>query len=267
MIYQKMLMNRTPYMLTVGKATAFALHRHPEIEISYCLEGSYSFCVEGKNYELKKGELAIIRPLAAHAFFESSGCRFTAEVGPAMLAEDFHYFLAQRSDVLVFDLERSCELRGILEELELLHATHPPFYLLAVQGKLYCACACLLQMTADERGIEIPPDRRSVTKITIALEMIYRRYGEQLSIEEVCRACGYSRSNFCKVFKAVTGETFHCMLNRHRVETACLYLRETSEPIERIAQNVGFLDSKSFCRVFKHIIGISAGAYRRKWKA
>ena len=77
---------------------------------------------------------------------------------------------------------------------------------------------------------------------------------------------GYGKSNFCKIFKAITGDTFHNVLNRHRIENAYMYLSETDMTVADIGSEVGFSDTKSFCRVFKSIIGSTAGEYRRSGK-
>ena len=102
-----------------------------------------------------------------------------------------------------------------------------------------------------------------IKKIDKALETIYNSYFMPLNIESVSASCGYSKSNFCKIFKNITGNTFHDTLNRHRIEIACTLLGETNDSIEKIAQETGFADAKSFCRVFRKIMGKSAGEYRK----
>ena len=54
------------------------------------------------------------------------------------------------------------------------------------------------------------------------------------------------------------------MLNRHRIDVACLKLKEQNTNIEDIALSVGFNDSKSFCRVFKKLLGKNAGEYKKE---
>ena len=100
-----------------------------------------------------------------------------------------------------------------------------------------------------------------------ALEIIRLEYAEPLSIDAVSRTCGYSKSNFCTIFKSITGETFHGVLNRHRVDVACLHLESTNLTIEEVSERVGFADAKSFCRVFKKTKGMTAGEYRKKHRA
>ena len=86
-------------------------------------------------------------------------------------------------------------------------------------------------------------------------------------MEEVAAATGYGKSNFCKIFKEVTGETFHSVLNKKRIQSACDLLSETNMQISEIAAQVGFMETKTFCRVFKSSMGISPGAYRQHKKS
>ena len=53
MIYQKLLMGSKPYFVSVGNASAFEIHRHPEIELSFCMEGTYDIICENKNHIVK----------------------------------------------------------------------------------------------------------------------------------------------------------------------------------------------------------------------
>ena len=63
--------------------------------------------------------------------------------------------------------------------------------------------------------------------------------------------------------RTVTGDTFHNVLNRKRVQNACDLLRETNMQISEIAAQVGFEETKSFCRVFKATVGSTPGQYRK----
>jgi len=95
------------------------------------------------------------------------------------------------------------------------------------------------------------------------IELIHTHYAQPLTVEYVSSLNGYSRSTFCKIFRRITGDTFHNTLNRHRVENARRLLSETRASIETVAHQVGFRDAKSFCRVFKSLSGQSPGSYRK----
>lgn len=264
-------MGNNPYYISVSNRFPFRVHRHPEIELSYCIEGACDILCENKLYSLTTGDYLVIPPMAAHELPPSNrfGKVLTVNVGYALLGEYFETFTGQNIQCLFC---KKSELQNteayeafvmLLEETAALHCSGAAFCELSVKGNLYKISAVLLQMFT----ISLPNSKGSkkmtdLEKIDLALDKIYRSYSEPLKVEEVSNFCGYSKSNFCKIFKTITGDTFHNTLNRHRIEVACLLLRETNYTVEKIARETGFADAKSFCRVFKKQMCKSAGEYR-----
>lgn len=274
MLYQKLLMGNKPYFLSVGSVSAFETHRHPEIELSCCLQGHYDIICEKKQYTLNMGDFAVVSPMAAHEIPQNNTfCRhITIELGYILLGEHFDFFTNQNSSCRIYkksELEQTesyKQLMLLLEETAALHCSDLNFCELSIKGNLYKISALLLQLCNCYADNSRSKRLTDVKKIDKALESIYARYYEPLTVESVGAFCGYSKSNFCKIFKNITGDTFHNTLNRHRIEVACMLLRETDHTIEKIAQETGFADTKSFCRVFKKIIGNNAGEYRKSFK-
>ncbi len=273
LLYQKLLFGTEPYFISAGNGAAFELHRHAEIEICFCLKGGHRFVAGGKTVEVKENDLAIIGSLIPHEYLgcTSPDCKtILLEVGPALLRDYFEPMAGGCKDFRIFSLASEDspiykELRTLLQDISSAYLERPPMSDFIIRGDIYKICALLLRLLLEDNTTPIgSASFRDVGKVEKALEIIYNRYNEPLDIDTVSSACGYSKSNFCKTFKAVTGETFHNLLNRHRVEIACVLLKETGHSIEQISSEVGFSDTKSFCRVFKTIIGESAGSYRKK---
>lgn len=274
MLYQKLLVGSEPYFVHVDEVLPFETHRHPEVELSYCSEGSYTITIENQEYHLCQGDLAIISPMATHEFPTEStpeGKRVTIELGPALLGDYFEYFTNTKTSCKIYSLKAPSEnqalcthIVSLLEEIINVYTTHPVFYELQIKGYIYNISAVVLQLFLKSQDTAVVKNRvQDIVKIEKALTTIYNRYYEPLDIETVSSDCGYSTSNFCKIFKAVTGDTFHNLLNKHRIEIACIHLKNSNASIEDIAVSVGFSDAKSFCRVFKKIMGESAGNYRK----
>ena len=275
MFYQKLLVGENPYMIAVADAFSFRLHRHREIELSYCRSGQYPVTIDGREYRLHAGDCMVINPMAAHEYPEGSSdaaCRMTIVVGPSLLGEFFEPFanMSPNSRILHLGDEKEenpfCgQLITLLEETAGLHLNRTEFSGLEIKGNLYKISALTLKLLSDAKALTLPNQSvRDVEKIERALEVIYDRYSEPLDLDLVSRVCGYSKSNFCKIFKRVTGDTFHNVLTRHRVEIACLHLKESTATIDSIASTVGFSDAKSFCRTFKRLTGERPGIYRKK---
>lgn len=269
MIYQKLLVGKEPYFISVNVVSAFEAHRHPEIELSYCLTGSYTVLVDNKKHHLKEGGLLFVAPVVSHEILEPntpSSRSITMELGPSLLGEHFQRFMKLHANCVCLDLKthNHTQLRQLIEETAVLHEKRPNFYDLEIKGNLLKIGAILLQLICgQENPSDATNEKQNIMKIQKALSLIQNRYNEPLTVETASVECDYSKSNFCKIFKSITGDTFHNALNRHRIDIACMHLQTSSDSIEEIALNVGFTDTKSFCRVFKKIMGQSAGAYRK----
>ena len=276
MLYQKLLYGSNPFFVSVGKALKFETHRHPELELSYCLKGEYNVICENKLYSLRQGDFLVISPMASHEIPANNrnGEMLTIEVGYTFLGKFFKEFtnhttaccLYQKNDFPSYSANN--ELVELLKETARIHMSNSALKELSIKGNLYKISSLLLQMTC---GVDTDNAQNKkmtdIENVDMALEKIYNNYYEPLNIEDISTSCGYSKSNFCKIFKAITGDTFHVTLNRHRIEIACMLLSETNYTVERIALETGFADSKSFCRVFKKLMGKSAGEYGKEAKA
>ncbi|MDO5479959.1 MAG: cupin domain-containing protein, partial [Clostridia bacterium] len=88
MLYQKLHLGETPYILGYNPEPSFPEHKHPEIELFFCTKGSYDLTINKKKYTVNEGDLAIIGSMLSHEFYgstDTSASSFFIEIGPAML--------------------------------------------------------------------------------------------------------------------------------------------------------------------------------------
>jgi transcriptional regulator GlxA family with amidase domain len=100
-------------------------------------------------------------------------------------------------------------------------------------------------------------------RIRIALSFARDHLHEPLPIERLADAAHLSVRQFGRAFRRETGETPAKAVERLRVEAARIRLHEGSEPIELIAQAVGFADPERMRRAFVKVFGMSPQAIRR----
>ncbi len=268
MLYQKILIGETPYHVGVGAMGTFEEHRHADIEFNYCISGELEIIIDKKHYCLHAGELALINPMVSHSVpkAQDQACKcLSVTLGASFLRRHFASFSQNRFRSAVCRLSNESEdharLRALLEEAARWKGEEGEYAELMLAGVLYQICANLtLELCREEtHGGE---DLRMVANVEKALELIYYRYAEPLTVEDAAAVTGYGKSNFCKIFKRIAGDSFHQVLNRQRVEIACGFLSETATSVANIAQEVGFSDSKTFCRIFKRFQGVTPGEYR-----
>lgn len=86
----------------------------------------------------------------------------------------------------------------------------------------------------------------------------------QASLDGLAKHLGYSPSYTGSRVKALTGETFGCLLQRIRCERAAAMLRETGEPVSAIIRKVGYQNESFFRTAFRAVYGKTPLQYRKE---
>jgi len=101
-------------------------------------------------------------------------------------------------------------------------------------------------------------------RIDSAIAFINAHLSDDLSLDPIARAAGFSPFHFHRIFTAIVGETPHDFVNRIRLESAAnLLIKAPSRSITSVAFACGFSSSAAFARAFKKHFGTSASAYRK----
>ena len=272
MLYQKILSSERPYSISMGSFSSFQEHRHADFELNFCIEGSVDILADKKVLRVEAGCTTLIPPMCAHEVpvqaEEKKRLGITITAGMSLLKERFSDFSHSATAPAVFDLRppENARVRELFLECAAAMSENKKNADLIIKGNIYKIFAYLFADSETDAGEESAADYRKIENVEKALELIYYNYKEALSVEYVAALTGYSKSNFCKIFKKVVGESFHQSLNRQRVANAAGLLCATDISVADVAAEVGFSESKAFCRVFKAIYGITPGQYRRSEK-
>jgi transcriptional regulator GlxA family with amidase domain len=76
---------------------------------------------------------------------------------------------------------------------------------------------------------------------------------------------GLPRRSFDRRFRAATGYSPREYVQALRTEEAKQLLEATREPIDVVAQAVGYVDTRAFQRLFRRSTGLTPSAYRRRF--
>jgi len=99
--------------------------------------------------------------------------------------------------------------------------------------------------------------------ITAALEYIHQHYNEELFISEIAERFGMERRRFSYLFERLTGLTPIQYLTEYRIGLAKELLKTSAYSIAKVAEEVGYVDSFYFSRVFKKHVKMSPSSYRK----
>ena len=106
---------------------------------------------------------------------------------------------------------------------------------------------------------ECIPD--SPEEIDKACAFMEAHYAGHISLEQICRHTGLSRSTLLRAFAKAKGVTPYCYLENIRVGAAKKLLEQGAAPVEAAIQT-GFSDQSHFTNYFSRFIGIAPGVYR-----
>lgn len=104
---------------------------------------------------------------------------------------------------------------------------------------------------------------------TVVLEMLEymnTNLGEHAVLKQFCEAYHYSLPYISNRFKKETGFSALEYLQKKRLEKACRLLAGSNMTIQKIAQEVGYEDVKYFGQIFKRMLHMAPGEFRKMCK-
>lgn len=126
--------------------------------------------------------------------------------------------------------------------------------LLGLLGRRYC------DMLSSPLSAELDGHLRQLDD---ALAYIDRNLSSELSLDDIARSAGMSRSYFSTVFRRLNGITVWSYITKKRIELALRYLRESDMSVTEIAGRCGFNSTANFNRSFRMVAHCTPREYRQ----
>ena len=248
-------------------------HTHDFFEIAYVADGYGKHIVNGKSFDISKGNYIIIDSSASHYY--------TGEIEIINLL-----FRPRFLDKTYKNIRTIQEMYQTLMFNNVMHLTPiEPIYcvyrdnnnilekIMYIKeeienkqiGYVECSKAVLLQiMMISIRNICNENSTNSNSPVAYIEKYIYEHYDENISLTSLCNELGYSLSHTSKRFKAETGYTFSEYLQKTRIHFACrFFVNSPGAKVYDVAEKVGYSDIKYFNEIFKKYIGTSPRAFSR----
>ena len=252
------------------------LHWHSEAELIVIKKGRGFVSSDFLKKSVTSGDIVLIRPGQLHS-----------------IEQDAHYVMEYeniifRPDLLISGSDDLCASQFItpfmegriqsetfltpalswyqsasecIRQIDLLSATHPEGYQLAIKGHLF-QFFFLLISNRQKKETSSALETKSLEKMKTILKYVEEHYAGHITIDDMAALTYYSKSHFMKFFKAHMGVGFIEYLNDYRLTMSERLLRSSDAPLLEIAGLCGFDNLSYFNRIFKRKYGQSPGRWR-----
>jgi AraC-like DNA-binding protein len=98
------------------------------------------------------------------------------------------------------------------------------------------------------------------------LSFIQKNFSEKITLKDIAKTGIVSTSTCCRIFKKVLRKSVFDYLLHFRIRQSLSLLTDESMSITEVAFAAGFSASSYYGEIFKRILGMSPGEYRRKFR-
>jgi AraC-like DNA-binding protein len=243
-----------------GSGYGVARDRFHGYEFIYCLSGQARVRVAGLWHEVAPGGLVVFNCHHPHEHLTGATDPWEAYwirvEGPGL--ERLGAVLAIERHPVIEAVDPT-QLKPVYEEIFALlrgrEAQSAPLLHAAVARVVALAC-CARQLPGWDGAA--PPVLRP------AVDHMRLNYFEAHRVEDLAARAGISAPHFNRLFRRAYGTSPIDWLRRERINHAKRRLTETADPIEWIAEQVGYRDRFFFSKDFKRMTGLSPREFRRR---
>lgn len=218
--------------------------------LHYVMEGRGRFTIGERQYELKKGQMFVIRPGEVVRYQADDQHPWTVVwIGfeAHRLSQD-DSFILNRQDVFTVP-----ECRSIFREMA--ECTKLTASLeIRLCGKICELLAMLWDRCEDS-------DTAAADYIGRAKNYIHTNYAGDITVQGIARSLGLSRSYFSAVFSRETGVSPQEYLVDYRLRKAAEMIRQYGLRPGEAATACGYTDVFTFSKMFKKKFGVPPGKY------
>lgn len=255
-------------------------HWHHTVEILYISKGEYLLEINLEEDTVREGDICFLNAEDLHQITGTAEdtrhevCIFD----PRIL--DFSYHDEFEEQVLSPFLGHRQILPHVLRTSDEHYETIRPLLLQLMETSLfkpagwYVSCKLLLLViislmydrgmlqTADE--LLSAGDKLKIDRYKKLISYMEQNYSRPVTLKELAEVSCCNPQYLCRFFKEITGTSPVQYLISCRVEHACTFLLETTDPILDISMDCGFENVSYFIRKFRQLKGCTPKEYRRR---
>lgn len=186
-----------------------------------------------------------------YEWFEFSGIQAQKRLMLAGLSESSPIYMTNSMDSAI-------TLEAEFQKL----ISHPEASAMRMIGRLYILLDTLV--TCSQMPARVRNQSKNSYYVNEAMVFIQHNYVNSVTVEDIAKHLGLSRTHLGRLFKKITGQSPQKYLTHYRLSKAIDLMRTTELPLSEIAVQVGYSNQLYFSKVFHNIYGMPPSIWRQK---
>ncbi|MDF2663853.1 MAG: AraC family transcriptional regulator [Paenibacillus sp.] len=246
------------------------------VELSYCLQGSRTITIGGKQYAFSPGMcmLQLVRELGVH--FEFNGEEPYLMLAIGIPVSTFHRFMEDAAGTRLLDFSSllgTSVYRNFQESIDPASSVKLSRLMLSLQergtSKLELECRVLELLSSAVQSLLVERKQPSLPggdreKIERARDIIMARMADPPSLIGLSRMVGLNDYKLKVGFKEMYGTTVYGYLREKRLEQALLLLQQGGMNVYETSLTVGYSNPSYFAEAFRVKYGVPPGSLVRR---
>lgn len=247
-----------------GIVQPFPNHFHDYYVIGFIEAGTRSLSCRNKEYTIGQGNILLFNPNDNHSCVQCDGG--TLDYRGLNISKE-------TMSSLVEEITGEKALLGFSENViknnelnRYLHSLHQTIMDGSKEFEKEEMLLLLISLLIEQYGQPfsncIPECSKKIENTCTFME---EHFSEHITLEELCKCSGLSKSTLLRAFTKSKGVTPYRYLQAIRIDRAKALLEQGGSPIDAAIQT-GFSDQSHFSNFFNMFIGLSPATYRRIFK-
>lgn len=255
-------------------------HSHSFIEILYFESGQGKHVINGREYPIQAGDIYLINANVKHSYSVTKAekdvcvknCIFYADkfnIPATEFIEQYYYRLFKKNipfehaDFVYLNGDYQKDILHLLQLIENELKLGQSLQLDVIDNALNCILIRIFRSYASPNH-EHYMSNENIVAMEESIEYIKKNFAASLSLSEVAANVNLSENYFNLLFKKYTSLTMKKYQQKIRCQEACILLENTNMTMEAICEAVGYIDIKQFFYIFKRVVGVPPGVYRKE---
>jgi len=270
---------------TTSSAVDGKAHYHNYYQVCYVACGELVHCMEDRRISLVAGDAFIIPPGTVHSLHFNN---LQTVVYSMAFAESLFYPHYSKTKAIHF-LKSLQEHQKVSEKALLRHRVALDKDNRAIMEKLLDSLmlqqkiSCLEELSAassmtesiiyllaqnyyswPQNSTQLDDLNSYTSAMSQCKAYIDRHFKENLTLQDLSKKFGFSRSAFSAVFPQIAGMPLKKYIAQMRIREAQMLIRSHKQwSLDRIAAEVGYTDASTFYRNFLRVTGVTPSYYRQ----